>query len=339
MPAWTRTLLLGSLIVTALSASRAAAQAPGDLPAAPVPINPAPAPAPPALGRPVPLVVPPSPGSRPGLAEPPPPTPPPAVLAPPTPLTYAPPPRPPDPGPAGWGPYGPPSPQDSLFVIGELTILKPALKNRITNDTPLANGNRLRVPSVPLDTTVSPLLELGYRLPDCAGQFSVGYRFFSAEGNGQGVLDGMPAPIRTRADLHFIDFDYGTAPLEVAPRWDLSWRLGARLADVFFDSRLGSDGNLMQASNTLFGGGAHGRVDIERRIVPAPGLALFGRLDGAVVVGQIKQRFRQDVTGPDGVLVSASNFMRKTQAVPILNLQAGLSYAPPFCNNLKFTTG
>src|SRR5262249_53264338 len=177
------------------------------------------------------------------------------------------------------------------------------------------------------------------RLPDSCGQFSLAYRFFSAEGNGAGSINGVVAPIRTRADFQVLDFDYGTAPMEVAPRWDLSWRIGVRLADIFFDSRVVADGDLMQASNTYLAGGAHGRAELERRIVPVPGLALFGRLDGAVLVGQIRQLFREVVPAPDGTVIALASEARKTQTVPILTLQLGLSYAPPVCSNLKITTG
>src|SRR5262249_49438394 len=93
------------------------------------------------------------------------------------------------------------------------------------------------------------------------------------------------------------------------------------------------------ASNDFFGGGAHGRLDIERRIIPLPGLALFGRVDGAVVVGQIQQRFSTEFTEPDGTLVNSSLTVRKTQAVPMLGFHVGLSYVPPICRNLKLTTG
>jgi hypothetical protein len=228
---------------------------------------------------------------------------------------------------------------DTLFFTAEISVLQPALKNRIGNDTPLPVGGLIRVPSVSLDTTVSPMFEVGYRLPDSCGQFSVGYRFFASEGNGSRDVNGVTVPIRTRADLNVIDLDYGTAPFEVAPLWDLSWRLGARIADVFFDSRAGTPGAQQQASNDFFGGGAHGRLDVERRIVPIPGLALFGRLDGAVVIGQIQQRFSAQATQPDGTLVSSSLTAHRAQAVPMLGVELGLSYVPPICRNLKFTTG
>src|SRR5262249_39609469 len=153
----------------------------------PVPLSPAPPP-PPMLGRPVPLA--PAPALQ-GLTPlgSPAPTPPGS----PGPLTYTPP-HPADPGSDGWGPYGPPSSLPALFFDAEVTFLKPTLKTR-TNAPILANGARLPVPSVRLDTTVSPLLELGYRLPDSCGQLSLAYRFFSAEGNGARSINGVMTPV------------------------------------------------------------------------------------------------------------------------------------------------
>src|SRR5262249_13427560 len=112
------------------------------------------------------------------------------------------------------------------------------------------------------------------------------------------------------------------------------------ISDVFFDSRIQNAGLLQQASNDFFGSGPHGRLEIERRIAPLPGLALFGRLDGAVLIGQIKQRFRQEaeVLAADDVLVNTLT-VRKSQAVPYLQIQAGLSYSPESLPCVKFTSG
>src|SRR4051794_5231891 len=82
-----------------------------------------------------------------------------ATLAPPLPALpvtpHAPPPDTlfavPDPGRDGWGPYGPPSPPPGFFFDVDLQLIRPVLLNRITNDTPLANGAVLRVPSADLN--------------------------------------------------------------------------------------------------------------------------------------------------------------------------------------------
>src|SRR5262249_55093255 len=88
----------------------------------------------------------------------------------------------------------------------------------------------------------------------------------------------------------------------------------------------------------FFGAGPHARLDVERRLDLMPGVALFGRLDGAVLIGQVQQRFRETV-GADDFLLTSVNTIRRTQSVPVLNVQTGLSYTPQGMKNLHFSTG
>src|SRR5262249_39782324 len=208
-----------------------------------------------------------------------------------------------DPGPNGWGPVDEWSKAPGVFFDAQLALVKPVLKNRIGNDTPLpGSGVMLHVPSVDLDFVASPTFEIGYRFCDSAGYVALAYNFLGCEGTGPVVMNGVPFDTRTRVNINTIDLDYGTTPYEFAPRYTLSWRIGARISDVFFDSRIQNGVFLQQASNDFFGAGPHGRLELERRIVPLPGLALFGRLDGAVLIGQIQQPFRQEapLLGPEG---------------------------------------
>jgi hypothetical protein len=297
------------------------------LPAAPVPIaSPAPAvvPAPaPALGTPVPFA-------------------PPAA---PTPLTYTPPPPPApappvDPGPNGWGPYEPPSVPEGYFFAAEIELLYPVLKDRITNDSVvLPSGNQLRVPSTSLDLTVAPKIEFSYRLPDSAGLFAASFRFFSASGDGSQIYGGTVVGVHTGLALETLDLDYGTTMFEVAPRWFIDWRIGLRLSDIYFDSSVRSVPFVQQSSDYLIGTGPHARLDAQRSLELVHGLSLFGSVDGAVLIGQIKQDFRELVTQPDGSTVYSSVFPRHTQSVPTLALQAGLTFVPPIFTNFKITTG
>jgi hypothetical protein len=75
-------------------------------------------------------------------------------------------------------------------------------------------------------------------------------------------------------------------------------------------------------------------VDLDYRFRQLPGLALFGRADGAVLVGQIQQRFH-DLTMDEETIAT----FRRSESVPILHLEAGLTYTPPRLPNLHFTTG
>jgi hypothetical protein len=239
-----------------------------------------------------------------------------------------------DPGPNGLGPYGPPSPPPGLFTDIELLIIKPSLKNQINSDRPFGTANAGTIPSANLGWTVSPKFEIGDRLPEGLGFFALSYRFMLSDGKQTQVFAGAPFQVHTRLDLNTIDLDYGTAPYEVAPHYELSYRIGARLSDIFFDSSVSTDGFRRQASNNFFGAGPHAQVDATHPLSFLPDVSLFGRLDGAVLIGNIHQHFREDAGG------GTSDFVRnRTQSVPTLTIQAGLSYTPSFYKNLHFTTG
>jgi hypothetical protein len=325
------------LTLTVLSGTTAVRGQGSGLPPAPVAFVPPPAPPQPELGRPIPIAPPPAPAPAPGPA--------PAPLAPaPTPLTWTPPPPPPhpttDPGPNGWAPYEAPSVPPGFFFDLEINVLLPVLKNKITNDNGvLPSGNQLNVPRADLDVTVSPKFELGYRLPDSAGLFAGSYRFTTSEGTGVQTIGGADFNTRTRLNFQVWDLDYGTTMYEVAPEYKIGWRIGARLADIFFDSRIQNTPLMQQASNTYIGTGPHARLDVERRIGAIQGLSLFGRLDGSVLIGQINQRFREEAAQEDGSTLVSTGFARHSQSVPNLLLQAGLSYVPPIFTNVTFTTG
>ncbi len=291
------------------------------LPPAPVPVQPSPAPI---LGRPVPL--PPNVQPSPLTYQP---APPPVIVP-----GVTPPPL--DPGPDGWGPLGISASEPPGWFVGvDVAYVFPVLKFRLTNDVPLPNtGLQLNVPAVSLDNTVSPVFELGYRLPESAGLFALSYSFLLTEGTGQTTNAMGTFDVKTRAQVNWGDLDYGVKVVDAAPRWDVSWRLGVRIVDVFFDSSASNPALSQSSSNEFFGAGPHARFDVERRIVPIPGLALFGRADGAVFVGKIEQTYRATVGG-----ISDSLTADNTQTVPYLNLQAGLSYAPPAFPGFKLTTG
>jgi hypothetical protein len=329
-----RKLLVGVVLALAAAAGQARAQV-GDLPAAPVPVVPAPmspvppAPAPPMLARPIPVppaapapAVTPSPGPL-GLVP---------ALPPAAPLGPA------DPGPDGWGPYGPPSAPDGYFASVELQILKPVFRNHLASDSTLVVGDNLTVPSASLNWAASPELQLGYRMPDGLGYFALAYRFLVSDGTQAINVNDIATPLRSRLDLNSAQLDYGTTPLVVAPRFSIDWRVGIRVADVFYDTAFSNDALSQQIGSNFVGAGPHARLNALYEINTIPGLALFGRLDGALLIGQINQHYRQSVT-EDGSAVSAEQERRRTQSVPVLNVQAGLTYTPPFMQNLHVTTG
>jgi hypothetical protein len=242
-----------------------------------------------------------------------------------------------------------PSPPPGWFFDTELALVFPALKFRLTNETgpnllglargiPLEIGvpgpGTIHVPAVSLDPTVMPTFEVGYRLADSGGYFALSYSFLNTDGTGTVMGPVAPLDVRTRLGINWGDLDYGTTPYEFAPRYLLSWRIGARIADVFFDSRASRAGFSESASNDFFGAGIHGRMDLERQVAFVPGLSLFGRLDGVLFVGRVTQRFDVELPG-----VSDTSSIHRTQTVPYIDPQIGVTYVPPSLPSLKLTTG
>jgi hypothetical protein len=253
-----------------------------------------------------------------------------------------------DPGQNGWAeainPYVVPAAaptSDFWYVILEAQVVRPFVKNALSATLTFPDGstNTISPPSASLQWTGSPYLEVGYRLADSLGQFSLSYRFLYSDGT-ENVTDinGVPYQLRSEVVLNYGDFDYGTVPYMIYPHWFLQARLGVRLADLYFNTRAVSATDNQFDSNNFFGGGPHARLDLWRNFGVIPGLALFGRLDGAVVVGQIRQNYTEDITTPGGPL-SGSFVIRRTQSVLVFLVQAGLMYTPPRAPNTHYSIG
>ena len=230
------------------------------------------------------------------------------------------------PGDAGW------------FVNAELDFLKPHLKDQLTGTVTFPNGltDTFQTPAVSLPWTVAPRLEAGFNFGDDFGSLSAAYRFLVSQGNGTVSTDGSTFDVRSRLSLDEFDFDYISGRYSPGPFWELKWRIGARLADVYFDSRADDGVLFQQASNNFIGAGPHFGADAERRIGLLPGLSLIGQADAAVLVGQIKQHFSE---GFDGTSFFGDDEERRTQTVPTLNLQAGFRYTPPPLDFFHVTAG
>jgi hypothetical protein len=265
---------------------------------------------------------------------------------------FAPPPRPPesadpiyhpqDPGPDGWGPYGPPSLPTMFFANVEVDILKPHLKAALSNSAFFPDGSQttVRPPTTNVGWTAAPRFEVGATLPDSLGYFALYYRGFATDGRQDATaLDGTPFALRTRLDMNQAGLDYGTTPYSFAPRWDVLGRIGIAWGDVFFDNQAVSAAQTLYASNNYNGAGPHVRLELRRHIGLLPGLDFVGRGDLFVLVGQIRQNFREDDVNPDGSIRQGTFTQRKTQTVPVFNFTTGLSYVPPRLPNWRFTLG
>jgi hypothetical protein len=227
------------------------------------------------------------------------------------------------------------------FAGVELNLVGAHIKNHLSAPVTIEGflPDMVHLPSAELDWAGSPRFELGYRLGQGFGEFLVSYRFLATE--GRAVVPDFDvfgaAFLKSRLDLHVLDLDYASQEFGLLPHWEMRWKVGARLASVFFDSRATGLFLEQRTSNYFFGGGPHAGLDLCRPF-GGSGLAFFGRLDGAVVIGRIHQSFEETALFNDG-LVGGATLLRGSQAVPILNLQAGLNWTPPYSDHLRLTFG
>ncbi len=227
-----------------------------------------------------------------------------------------------------------------LFTSVQVDAVYPTVSNRLQGYVPLVNGSTilLTVPDEKLSWTISPRFDIGLRLPSNGSEVGFGYRFLISQGSGTiGTLDG-PANIKSRLDINQFDLYYGSCLSELAPDLFFKWRAGIRTAIAFYDTQTTSLTLNRHISNYFVGAGPEAGMELTQRLPFLPAFSLFGRADGAIMVGQIQQTYsQQDLTMPVSPL-DGNMTLRATQSVPVGTVQAGLSFVPP--NTCwKFTLG
>ncbi len=233
----------------------------------------------------------------------------------------------------------------ALFFDVELEFLDPIAKDHLHASVTRPNGEvvALSTDRTPLSWTLAPRFDIGYHLPDRQGDFIFGYRFFATEGTSSAVLqNGLIVNTKSRIDWNQFDFDYATCKVDLVPRLESQVRFGIRLASIYYDDQLDNPALQQCASNYYIGAGPHLEWDLNYRIMAIPilpGLSAFGKVDGAVLVGQTKQRFYDTQYAIDGSALDTADRTQHTQSVPSLAFQAGLGYTPPQAEYLHFRVG
>jgi hypothetical protein len=124
----------------------------------------------------------------------------------------------------------------------------------------------------------------------------------------------------------------------------MKWRIGLRAADVFFDSQadeLPADAEHHSGifersiSNNFWGIGPHAGLELNGRRNPW-GLGWVGRLDTALLFGQVRQRFTEVSTTPGGGGVYD---LTNDEQAPMLNGFLGLDWRPPCRASLDILVG
>jgi hypothetical protein len=225
-------------------------------------------------------------------------------------------------------------PQPGWFGDAELLLTAPFVKSKL--NSPIFTQ---QLPLPHLDWTASPRFEAGYRLPSGFGGFALAYRFLAGDATEGFVGPDGPGVVAGRLDLNAFDFDYQSDEISLWPHWEMKWWFGARLVNIYFDSRavepveeaLAGTGIVASRSTDRYiGAGPHWGLRLERRFDEC-GLAIVGRIDGFIGLGRQRQGFFEQTAavGPDGQPIVAQDHVRSSQAVPALTAQIGLSWEPP----------
>jgi hypothetical protein len=246
---------------------------------------------------------------------------------------------PPELPPVGW------------FAGLDLGIIKPHIKNRLT-DTVRIDGlapNTARLPTAPLDWTVVPRVEVGYRLPSGFGGIALAYRFFGTDGSESILGPDGPANLRSRLDVNVVDLDYQSWEMSLWPNWEMKWWFGLRQANIYFDSQeneslataaAGSGISATRTTNHYLGWGPHYGLELDRHWNET-GLSFVTWADGATLLGRTVQHYQQisPTLSPGGMPLVGETKESNPQTVPIVSLFLGLSWQPPRYHYFKFSVG
>jgi hypothetical protein len=245
----------------------------------------------------------------------------------------------------------PPLPPPGWFAGLDLGIVGPHVKNRLTDFVTIDGRppDTVHLPTAPLDWTVAPRVELGYRLLSGFGGFALAYRFFGTDGSESVLGPDGPANLRSRLDVNVVDWDYVSWEMSLWPNWGMKWWFGLRMANVYFDSQQNESFAAAAAGSGVFatrttdhylGWGPHYGLELTRQW-DGTGLALVYRADGATLLGRTQQNFLEESTllGPDGQLLSGKAHESNPQTVPIAYLFLSVRWQPPRFPNLNVSAG
>jgi len=246
---------------------------------------------------------------------------------------------PPELPPVGW------------FSTLDLGIIGPHIKNRLA-ETVQIDGlppNAVHLPTAPLEWTVAPRIEIGYRLPSGFGAFALAYRFFGTDGSETVLGPDGPAGLRSRLDVNVLDLDYQSWEMSLWPNWEMKWWFGLRQANIYFDSQeneslaaaaAGSGIFATRTTNHYLGWGPHYGLELDRHW-GATGLSLVTWADGATLLGRTVQHYQASSTllGSTGQSLVGLTTDSNPQTVPIVSLFLGVAWQPPRFPRFRFSVG
>jgi hypothetical protein len=242
-------------------------------------------------------------------------------------------------------------PRVGWFTGLDLGIIGPHIKNRLTENVQIDGlaPFGVHLPTAPLEWTVAPRIEIGYRLPSGFGAFALSYRFFGTDGSDTVLGPDGPASLRSRLDLNVLDLDYQSWEMSLWPNWEMKWWFGLRQANIYFDSQENESIAAAAAGSGLFatrttdhylGWGPHYGLELDRHWKDS-GLSLVTWVDGATLLGRTVQHYQATSTilGPNGQPLVGLTTDSNPQTVPVLSFFFGVAWQPPRFPGLRFSVG
>jgi hypothetical protein len=233
----------------------------------------------------------------------------------------------------------PPSfPQTGFVADVEIQAVGAHVFQSLSNGVPVGGNppGSLRVPITPLDWTVSPRVEFGWRLPEGFGAFMLNYQYIGTMGTGSTPYGpNGPASQSGRLNFNLSDFDYVSREFTPWEHWGMQWRVGFRQVYIFYDTDLNTPLAAAAASNGIAqlsgangydGWGGHIGVQMDRDLYQIlPGLSFVANLDFGDTTGFVHQRVSQTTVAGAYSFGTVSN----GQESPSLSGEMGFSYRHP----------
>ncbi len=244
--------------------------------------------------------------------------------------------------------------QPGWFVEADATLGVPRVLNKLTNAvglTPATSSPTIPIalPSAPLDFTVMPELEAGYRLPEGFGEFAFNYRCLDSSGTTlYPGLDNV-ASLHSRLDVNILGLDYESREFSMIYGWGMKWRVGVQLTYIYFDSLASQSAGAAAAvggilseheTNSYVGGGPHAGLELSHGM-GWDGLSVLGRMNVYDNIGRIRQGFFADTLalGVVGEPQTGDGSLSSSQAVAEAQGQLGIAWQPPQWENVRLFCG
>ena len=252
----------------------------------------------------------------------------------------------------------------------EAGYVQPFLSNHL-NSGGLAVGSvpeTVQVPTAQTPWLVLPRLDFGYRFGEGLGEMHAIARFLGGEGTRSFAnFDAAGAgSVTIRLNLYTLDLEYaflefnpgnvrptneiftipGRLGLNARPENQpptflmLKWFYGARLANLFFDSRGAGQQILSErVMNNYVGAGPRVGAEVTKPI-HGGSLSLYGRVEFSGLLGSTSQSFsRTELLAGGGLASGSASQHNISLGVPVVGASLGVRYMPPWGNGLGFSAG